>query len=141
MSSCEIYLCFVQAAYVEFSCFSICLMNLTAPILLFHLFQNLTEFNTAHNKRISTLTIEDGNLDIVRPKRKRRSSRVSFSEEEEIINPGVLVRVDDDPRAHTHTLAHRHARSHTHALLQMCACVQNVILCVFLFLQRTSTHQ
>ncbi|CAB1320770.1 unnamed protein product [Coregonus sp. 'balchen'] len=37
--------------------------------------ENLTEFNTAHNKRISTLTIEDGNLDIVRPKRKRRSSR------------------------------------------------------------------
>lgn len=66
-------------------------MNLTAPILLFHLFQNLTEFNTAHNKRISTLTIEDGNLDIVRPKRKRRSSRVSFSEEEEVINPGVLL--------------------------------------------------
>ncbi|KAM9414694.1 nuclear inhibitor of protein phosphatase 1-like [Salvelinus alpinus] len=49
--------------------------------------ENLTEFNTAHNKRISTLTIEDGNLDIVRPKRKRRSSRVSFSEEEEVINP------------------------------------------------------
>ncbi|XP_017336302.1 protein phosphatase 1, regulatory subunit 8a [Ictalurus punctatus] len=48
---------------------------------------NLTEFNTAHNKRISTLTIEEGNLDIQRPKRKRRSSRVSFSEEEEIINP------------------------------------------------------
>ncbi|XP_036808881.1 nuclear inhibitor of protein phosphatase 1 isoform X5 [Oncorhynchus mykiss] len=76
--------------------------------------ENLTEFNTAHNKRISTLTIEDGNLDIVRPKRKRRSSRVSFSEEEVIINPGVLVRVDD-PRAHTHTLAHRHARTHTRA--------------------------
>ncbi|TSK28177.1 Nuclear inhibitor of protein phosphatase 1 [Bagarius yarrelli] len=48
---------------------------------------NLTEFNTAHNKRISTLTIEEGNLDITRPKRKRRISRVSFSEDEEIINP------------------------------------------------------
>uniref|UniRef100_A0A671KW80 Nuclear inhibitor of protein phosphatase 1-like n=1 Tax=Sinocyclocheilus anshuiensis TaxID=1608454 RepID=A0A671KW80_9TELE len=48
---------------------------------------NLTEFNTAHNKRISTLTIEEGNLEIQRPKRKRRSSRVSFSEQEEIINP------------------------------------------------------
>ncbi|XP_076865860.1 nuclear inhibitor of protein phosphatase 1 isoform X2 [Brachyhypopomus gauderio] len=48
---------------------------------------NLTEFNTAHNKRLSTLTIEEGNLDIQRPKRKRRSSRVSFSEDEEIINP------------------------------------------------------
>lgn len=51
--------------------------------------QNLTEFNTAHNKRISTLTIEEGNLDIQRPKRKRRSSRVIFSDEEEIINPGT----------------------------------------------------
>ncbi|XP_036418504.1 protein phosphatase 1, regulatory subunit 8a isoform X1 [Colossoma macropomum] len=48
---------------------------------------NLTEFNTAHNKRISTLAIEEGNLDIQRPKRKRRNSRVSFSEKEEIINP------------------------------------------------------
>ncbi|KAJ8334848.1 hypothetical protein SKAU_G00404870 [Synaphobranchus kaupii] len=49
--------------------------------------ENLTEFNTAHNKRISTLTIEEGNLDIQRPKRKRRSSRVTFSDDEEIINP------------------------------------------------------
>lgn len=49
--------------------------------------ENLTEFNTAHNKRISTLTIEEGNLDIQRPKRKRKNSRVSFSEEEEVINP------------------------------------------------------
>ncbi|XP_028836489.1 protein phosphatase 1, regulatory subunit 8b isoform X1 [Denticeps clupeoides] len=49
--------------------------------------ENLTEFNTAHNKRISTLTIEEGNLDIQRPKRKRKSSRVSFNEEDEVINP------------------------------------------------------
>ncbi|KAK1795079.1 hypothetical protein P4O66_010261, partial [Electrophorus voltai] len=49
--------------------------------------ENLTEFNTAHNKRISILTIEEGNLDIQRPKRKRKSSRVSFNEEEVIINP------------------------------------------------------
>ncbi|KAL1258838.1 hypothetical protein QQF64_009415 [Cirrhinus molitorella] len=49
--------------------------------------ENLTEFNTAHNKRISTLTIEEGNLDIQRPKRKRRNSRVTFNEEDEIINP------------------------------------------------------
>ncbi|KAG8451180.1 hypothetical protein GDO86_003438 [Hymenochirus boettgeri] len=48
---------------------------------------NLTEFNTAHNKRISTLTIEEGNLDIQRSKRKRRNSRVTFSEDDEIINP------------------------------------------------------
>lgn len=47
---------------------------------------NLTEFNTAHNKRISNLTIEEGSLDTPRPKRRRRSSHVSFSDEEEIIN-------------------------------------------------------
>lgn len=51
--------------------------------------QNLTEFNTAHNKRISLLTIEEGNLEIQRPKRKRRNSRVTFNEEDSIINPGV----------------------------------------------------
>ncbi|XP_020353887.2 nuclear inhibitor of protein phosphatase 1-like [Oncorhynchus kisutch] len=49
--------------------------------------ENLTEFNTAHNKRISTLTIEEGNLDIQRPKRKRRNSRVTFNEDDEVINP------------------------------------------------------
>uniref|UniRef100_H3CBB5 Nuclear inhibitor of protein phosphatase 1 n=2 Tax=Tetraodon nigroviridis TaxID=99883 RepID=H3CBB5_TETNG len=49
--------------------------------------ENLTEFNTAHNKRISLLTIEEGNLEIQRPKRKRRSSRVTFSGEDAIINP------------------------------------------------------
>ncbi|KAK0145841.1 Nuclear inhibitor of protein phosphatase 1 [Merluccius polli] len=48
--------------------------------------ENLTEFNTAHNKRSSTLSIEEGNRDIPRPKR-RRSSRVSFSEDDEVINP------------------------------------------------------
>ncbi|KAM4567398.1 protein phosphatase 1, regulatory subunit 8b [Fundulus diaphanus] len=49
--------------------------------------ENLTEFNTAHNKRISILTIEEGNLEIQRPKRKRKNSRVTFSEEDSIINP------------------------------------------------------
>ncbi|XP_030203122.1 nuclear inhibitor of protein phosphatase 1-like isoform X1 [Gadus morhua] len=49
--------------------------------------ENLTEFNTAHNKRISTLSIEEGNRDVPRPKRRRRSSRVSFSEDDEVINP------------------------------------------------------
>ena len=50
--------------------------------------QNLTEFNTAHNKRISLLTIEEGNLEIQRSKRKRRNSRVTFNEEDDVINPG-----------------------------------------------------
>ncbi|CAL8339521.1 protein phosphatase 1, regulatory subunit 8b [Gadus morhua] len=49
--------------------------------------ENLTEFNTAHNKRISLLTIEEGNLEIQRSKRKRRNSRVTFNEEDDVINP------------------------------------------------------
>uniref|UniRef100_A0A8C5P3C7 Nuclear inhibitor of protein phosphatase 1 pseudogene n=1 Tax=Jaculus jaculus TaxID=51337 RepID=A0A8C5P3C7_JACJA len=51
---------------------------------------NLTEFNTAHNKQISTLTIEEGNLDIQRPKRKRKNSRVTFSEDHQPRGCGSL---------------------------------------------------
>ncbi|CAH1393039.1 unnamed protein product [Nezara viridula] len=47
---------------------------------------NLTEFNTAHNRRISMLGIGSAEAEAaVRPKRRRRS--VTFSEEEEVINP------------------------------------------------------
>ncbi|CAH1393041.1 unnamed protein product [Nezara viridula] len=50
------------------------------------LVQNLTEFNTAHNRRISMLGIGSAEAEAaVRPKRRRRS--VTFSEEEEVINP------------------------------------------------------
>ena len=63
---------------------------LTPVFPVWTLAQNLTEFNTAHNKRISTLTIEEGNLDIQRPQRKRKNSRVTFSEDDEIINPGEV---------------------------------------------------
>ncbi|XP_075225247.1 nuclear inhibitor of protein phosphatase 1 isoform X1 [Lycorma delicatula] len=48
---------------------------------------NLTEFNTAHNRRISMLGIgEDGESGGSRP-RKRRKRGVTFNEDEEIINP------------------------------------------------------
>ncbi len=48
--------------------------------------QNLTEFNTAHNRRITAI----GDLNEPVPiKRKRKSSHVVFSDEEEIINPGT----------------------------------------------------
>ena len=53
------------------------------------IFQNLTEFNTAHNRRITTITELSENQ--VNPlKRKRKSVVVHFNEEEEIINPGGL---------------------------------------------------
>ena len=52
--------------------------------------QNLTEFNTAHNRRIAVMS---GNIvdAVVNPsgKRKRKNSHVRFQEEEEIINPGI----------------------------------------------------
>lgn len=52
---------------------------------------DLTEFNTAHNKRISSLGIEEGSTKltgVTSLKRKRRSSlSVQFREGEEIINP------------------------------------------------------
>ncbi|GIY48191.1 nuclear inhibitor of protein phosphatase 1 [Caerostris darwini] len=46
---------------------------------------NLTEFNTAHNKRITMLGIPDE--EIKTSNRKRKSMSVRFSTEEEIINP------------------------------------------------------
>lgn len=48
--------------------------------------QNLTEFNTAHNRRISMLGIgEDG--EATPRKRKRTKRGVTFNEDEEVINP------------------------------------------------------
>ena len=42
---------------------------------------NLTEFNTAHNRRITMIGIHDEN------RKKGRTSRITFNEEEMIINP------------------------------------------------------
>lgn len=50
------------------------------------LFQNLTEFNTAHNRRISMLGISD-DTEKRNANRKRKRRGVSFNEDEEIINP------------------------------------------------------
>lgn len=47
------------------------------------LLQNLTEFNTAQNRRISMLGISD---DALKTKRKRTRG-VHFNEDEQIINP------------------------------------------------------
>lgn len=47
---------------------------------------DLTEFNTAHNRRISTLPMDEANL--VNPmKRRKSSSNVQFDSEETVINP------------------------------------------------------
>ncbi|XP_060536465.1 nuclear inhibitor of protein phosphatase 1 isoform X2 [Cylas formicarius] len=47
---------------------------------------NLTEFNTAHNRRISMLGITD-DAEKRNKNRKRKRQSVSFNEDEEIINP------------------------------------------------------
>lgn len=47
---------------------------------------NLTEFNTAHNRRISMLGISD-DVEKRNKSRKRKRNCVSFNEDEEIINP------------------------------------------------------
>ena len=52
-------------------------------------FQNLTEFNTAHNRRNVALTdLKDASNPL---KRKHKNVYVSFSEDEEIINPGTWL--------------------------------------------------
>ncbi|XP_071487873.1 nuclear inhibitor of protein phosphatase 1-like [Diadema antillarum] len=50
---------------------------------------NLTEFNTAHNKRIGAIGFEETQSqgEMQRAKRKRKHSHVSFGEEDEVINP------------------------------------------------------
>lgn len=49
---------------------------------------NLTEFNTAHNRRVTTFGIPDSEGEMVRTKRgKKKLVHVSFSLDEEIINP------------------------------------------------------
>ena len=47
--------------------------------------QNLTEFNTAHNRRISMLGITDD--EIHKSTRKRKKKGITFNDDEEVINP------------------------------------------------------
>ena len=48
--------------------------------------QNLTEFNTAHNRRITSVTdlAESPSNPL---KRKRKNLRIHFNEDEDVINP------------------------------------------------------
>ncbi|CAB0014493.1 unnamed protein product, partial [Nesidiocoris tenuis] len=50
------------------------------------LVQNLTEFNTAHNRRISMLGIGD-DAETAQPRSKKKRKCITFSEEHELINP------------------------------------------------------
>ena len=50
--------------------------------------QNLTEFNTAHNRRISMLGIADDDNSVKNaPGVKRKKRSITFNDEEEVINP------------------------------------------------------
>ena len=48
---------------------------------------NLTEFNTAHNRRITMLGISDGDGPGGGSAKKKRKIRIYFNEEEDVINP------------------------------------------------------
>ena len=53
-------------------------------------FQNLTEFNTAHNRRITALAdLQEAGPTPLKLKRKRPNVR--FNEDEEVINPGKFL--------------------------------------------------
>ena len=47
----------------------------------------LTEFDTAHNRRITMLSIADGEGPGGGAAKKRRKIRIYFNEEEDVINP------------------------------------------------------
>nr|CAG4646303.1 EOG090X07CE [Macrothrix elegans] len=48
---------------------------------------NLTEFNTAHNRRISMLGIADDDISSRNTSGKRKKRSITFNDEEEVINP------------------------------------------------------
>ncbi len=54
--------------------------------ILFFFRQNLTEFNTAHNRRIAQIVQITDLPNVPTVKRKRRN--VTFNEEDDVINPG-----------------------------------------------------
>jgi nuclear inhibitor of protein phosphatase 1 len=58
-------------------------ITLHNPISYFYSLQNLTEYNTAHNRKISTLGINDAFV----AKKGSKRKRVHFNEDEIVINP------------------------------------------------------
>ena len=69
-----------------------CSHSSSGLFFLFVCVQDLTEFNTAHNKRIQSIGIEEPSANIVPSLKRKRSSTaaVHFREGEEVINPGKL---------------------------------------------------
>ncbi len=63
-------------------------MTKSKEIVLF--LQNLTEFNTAHNRRIAQI-VQITDLPNV-PTAKRKKRNVMFNEEDDVINPGSFLK-------------------------------------------------
>lgn len=66
----------------------VCIQNINFNCILFYLvyltlLQNLTEFNTAQNRRISMLGISEDTLKV----KRKRTRGIHFNEDEQIINP------------------------------------------------------
>ena len=56
--------------------------------VLMNILQDLTEFNTAHNKRISSIGIEETQAGPSLKRKRRAHMHVGFRDGEDIINPG-----------------------------------------------------
>ena len=67
------------------------LLNKVCMYVCMYVLQDLTDFNTAHNKRLSSIAIEEGGATLPKLKRRRVSQNVSFKEGHEIINPGKTL--------------------------------------------------
>ena len=64
-------------------------LPLISPKKYFPTIQDLTEFNTAHNRRLATLPMDENTpTNELSRKRRRSGSGVTFAEGEIIINPG-----------------------------------------------------
>ena len=50
--------------------------------------QNLTEFNTAHNKRVTNVGYEEATAKPERTQKRKSTGNVSFSEDDKVITPG-----------------------------------------------------
>lgn len=78
---------------VRFICFVLFLQHSSIEAISFFLYtlfskiQNLTEYNTAHNRRISMLGITDDVKMKKNKNNKRKRRNVTFNDEECIINP------------------------------------------------------
>lgn len=56
--------------------------------MLWFALKDLTEFNTAHNKRISMVGITEETISNAASRKRKRHPSVAFHDTDDIINPG-----------------------------------------------------